>query len=74
MKPELYVFNTPSAFGETVADRVSFIVSGVEKSGIVAKVLNRHGDDLLLPASRVSLVDGLLEWYVDIPAASLIRD
>ncbi len=51
--------------------RLSFLDSGVEKSGIVAKVLGYHGDDLLLPASRVSLVDGLLEWYVDIPAASL---
>ncbi len=56
------------------AARVSFLISGVEKSGIVAKVLSRHGDDLLLPASRVSLVDGLLEWYLDRHAASLIRE
>ena len=56
------------------AARVCFLVPGVEKSGIVAKVLGHHGDDLLLPASRVNLVDGLLEWYLDIPSASLIRD
>lgn len=56
------------------AARVSFLVSGVEKSGIVAKILSHHGDALILPASRVNLVDGLLEWYVDIPAASLITD
>ena len=56
------------------AARVCFLVSGIEKSGIVAKILSYHGNDLLLPASRVNLVDGLLEWYVDIPAASLITD
>ncbi len=56
------------------AARVSFLVSGIEKSGIVAKVLRHHGDDLLLPASRVSLMDGLLEWYLDRHAAALIKE
>ncbi len=56
------------------AARASFLVSGIEKSGIVAKVLNPQGPELLLPASRVTLVDGLLEWYLDRHAASLIKE
>lgn len=51
---------------------VSFLVSGTEKSGIVAKILDPQGLELLFPASRVNPIDGLLAWYLDRHAASHI--
>jgi 6-phosphogluconolactonase len=56
------------------AARVSFLVSGIEKSGIVARILGDQGKGPLLPASKVSPQDGLFEWYLDRQAASMIRE
>ncbi len=54
------------------ARRVWFLVTGEEKAGVVASVLNGGGEGL--PASRVDPTEGELLWLLDPAAASELDD
>jgi 6-phosphogluconolactonase len=54
------------------ARRVTFIVTGESKAGVVAGILKRAGQSRLLPAARVQPEQGHVEWYLDSMAAALI--
>jgi len=53
------------------ARRVTFLVIGEAKAEIISKIHLSHGTDHL-PAARVRNGTGLVEWYLDAPAASLL--
>jgi len=52
------------------ARRVSFLVSGEGKSGIVASIVQKTGDYLQFPAAHVLPQKGILEWFLDREAGS----
>jgi len=56
------------------AKRISFLVSGESKAPIVAGILQDKEGSKLLPAAHVQPEDGILEWYMDRPAAALIQN
>lgn len=49
--------------------RVSFLVAGEGKEAVLREILENPGRELPYPASIVSPLDGVLEWYVDRLAA-----
>lgn len=51
------------------AKRVSFLVTGKRKSAMVRQVLCRSPESINVPAALVQPWDGILEWYLDEPAA-----
>jgi 6-phosphogluconolactonase len=56
------------------AKRVSFLVTGRSKAKIVASILNAAPKSKSYPAAQVRPADGMLDWYLDRPAASLFFD
>jgi 6-phosphogluconolactonase len=52
------------------AQRVSFVVVGSKKAGMVASVLSGESETQKLPAARIQPFDGEIEWYLDADAAS----
>jgi len=49
---------------------VAFIVTGVEKSGIVAAILEDHDEADDYPAAYIYPENGILKWYLDEDAAT----
>ena len=55
------------------AKRVAFLVTGENKASIVAKILTGAQKNKSIPADCVQPVHGILEWYLDKAAATIIR-
>lgn len=55
------------------AARVTFLVSGKEKAGIVHEILTEQENALIYPAAHIKPTDGILEWYLDTPAAMKLK-
>jgi 6-phosphogluconolactonase len=55
------------------AKRVSFLVTGENKATMVAKILTSSELDKSLPATLLRPTNGILEWYLDQAAGTLIR-
>ena len=56
------------------AASVFFLVTGKNKAGIVNNILGEHKNKKQFPASFVKPTDGILLWYIDEEAGSLIGD
>jgi 6-phosphogluconolactonase len=54
------------------ARRITFLVTGESKAGIVAGILKRTTTCRLLPAAQVRPEQGNVEWYLDSMAAAMI--
>jgi 6-phosphogluconolactonase len=54
------------------ARRITFLVTGESKAGIVADILKRPEKSQLLPAAKVQPGHGHVEWYLDSMAAAMI--
>ena len=54
------------------AKRVSFIASGKEKSKIIKEIFQKAGRFMEYPAFYVKPTSGMLEWYLDQNATSLL--
>jgi 6-phosphogluconolactonase len=54
------------------ARRVSFLVVGVNKASVVAKILIGTGESKSLPATFVRPVNGILEWYLEKAAGTML--
>jgi 6-phosphogluconolactonase len=54
------------------AARVAFLVTGLEKAGVVKEVVTRTGNFADYPAALVDPHHGELEWYLDEAAASAL--
>ncbi len=54
------------------ARRITFLVTGESKAGIVANIFKRTTASRILPAARVRPVLGYVEWYLDSLAAAKI--
>lgn len=52
------------------ASIVAFIVTGLEKSGVVAAILDDHEEADEYPAAYIYPEDGILKWYLDEDAAT----
>jgi 6-phosphogluconolactonase len=52
------------------AKKVTFLVTGKEKSEIVHKILRNKNNSLAFPAAQVNPQFGILQWYLDEAAAS----
>ena len=55
------------------AHRVSFLVTGAGKAGMVNTVLNDNVSNHRFPAYHIKPAEGLLEWYLDEAAAAAMR-
>jgi len=55
------------------ACRVVFLVTGKKKAEIVEKIVRGKENFKNFPASHIVPVDGVLSWYIDIEAATLIE-
>jgi 6-phosphogluconolactonase len=60
--------------GRTInnADKVTFLVTGIKKSPIVEKILNKDTSSQNYPASLIIPAFGELVWFLDKEAASLL--
>jgi 6-phosphogluconolactonase len=60
--------------GRTInnADKVTFLVTGKKKSGIVEKILNKDFSSQNFPASLIVPAYGEIIWFLDKEAASLL--
>ncbi|MDX9801926.1 MAG: 6-phosphogluconolactonase, partial [Spirochaetia bacterium] len=47
------------------AERIIFLVTGVDKREIVRKICKHENEDPNLPASMVRTQNGTIEWYLD---------
>jgi 6-phosphogluconolactonase len=47
------------------ARRITFLVTGESKAGIISGILKRSMASQLLPAAKVQPEQGYLEWYLD---------
>ncbi len=54
------------------ARRVSFLLSGGEKSKVLREIFKKEGSYMAYPAFYVNPVSGILEWYLDQDAAKLL--
>lgn len=54
------------------ARRISFMITGRNKAGIVKEIIFQEGRSREYPAASVNPVSGRLEWYMDREAASLL--
>ncbi|MBN2425010.1 MAG: 6-phosphogluconolactonase [Calditrichaceae bacterium] len=54
------------------ARHISFMVSGTEKAKIADRVIKYNHQNPDLPAARVKPMEGIIEWYLDARAASLL--
>lgn len=54
------------------ADNVFFLAAGLNKAGMVKKILKGNESETKYPASYVNPVEGKLIWYLDSDAASLL--
>jgi 6-phosphogluconolactonase len=54
------------------ARRITFLVTGESKAGMITRILKPAGADQLLPAAQVHPEQGIVEWYLDSMAAALI--
>ena len=54
------------------ARRVTFLVTGKKKAQRLKEVLRPEPGSPQLPAQAIKPIDGLVEWYVDVNAASLL--
>lgn len=55
------------------ARNVVFLVAGEEKADVVRNLLGRQGEEGEMPARMVRLKEGILQWYLDEPAAQALR-
>lgn len=55
------------------ADSIFFLASGLEKAQTLQKVLEAGEESNSLPAKRIQQVRGNLKWYIDRPAASMLK-
>jgi 6-phosphogluconolactonase len=55
------------------AKRIAFLVIGENKASVVAKILTDAEESKSMPAAFVGPVHGILEWYLDQAAATIIR-
>ncbi|GAB4378653.1 MAG: 6-phosphogluconolactonase [Calditrichia bacterium] len=56
------------------ARRITFLVTGANKSEMVYRILTENSISEKYPASLVQPVDGELHWYLDDAAASLLKN
>jgi len=54
------------------SDRITFLVTGKNKAGIVENIINKRPDALNFPAYFIVPVYGKLTWFVDKEAAALL--
>ena len=54
------------------ARRVSFLLSGEEKAGVVREIFKKEGNYMSYPAFYVNPNSGYLEWFLDQDAANLL--
>lgn len=54
------------------AKRVTFLVTGVDKAGVVKEIIRKKGRFREYPAALVHPGSGRLEWYMDQDAASML--
>ncbi len=71
-RPAQRVTLTPTVFN--TAKHVIFLVSGVSKSAVLARVLNGDYNPMKLPAQRIRPTEGILTWFVDQAAASKLDE
>jgi 6-phosphogluconolactonase len=55
------------------AKRIAFLVTGENKASVVAKILTGAEESKSMPAALVRPVNGILEWYLDQAAVTIIR-
>jgi 6-phosphogluconolactonase len=53
------------------ARRITFLVTGESKAGMVARILKPAAVDQILPAAQVHPEQGVVEWYLDSLAAAM---
>jgi len=53
------------------ARRITFLVTGESKAGLVADIINQTKTGQLLPAAKVRSERGIVEWYLDSMAATI---
>lgn len=72
-RPSGRVTLTPLALN--AARDLFFLVTGADKAAAVAATLNpAAGDPQKWPAQRIDLPDGTIRWFLDEPAADLLRN
>jgi 6-phosphogluconolactonase len=54
------------------ADRVSILVTGKEKAKVLSQIIKKEDVSKNYPASNINPTKGILEWFVDKEAASLL--
>jgi len=54
------------------SSRVVFLVTGKKKAEVVENIINNRAEALKFPAHYIVAPDGMLTWYVDKEAASLL--
>ena len=55
------------------ASRVCFLVTGRNKAERLSEIWNNPKESKLLPATHILPINGHLEWYIDEPAAQLLK-
>jgi len=55
------------------ARRISFLITGIDKSKVSSEIYHRKTNSEQYPAARVQPIHGSLEWYIDKAAASDIN-
>lgn len=55
------------------ADRITFLVTGKKKAGIIGKIINKRSSGQNIPAARIVPVHGVLKWLMDEEAAVFLR-
>jgi len=60
--------------GSTInnAHRISFIVTGLNKSTVLKKIIEKNPDAEKYPASHVNPIHGHLQWYIDKKAGNIL--
>jgi 6-phosphogluconolactonase len=55
------------------ARRISFLVTGANKSTIIRQIIREAPEAKLYPAFHIRPVNGDMDWYMDAPAANLLN-
>jgi 6-phosphogluconolactonase len=54
------------------AERITFLVSGHNKAGIIAEILNNNNSKMIYPAAMVESNKKPVEWYLDKEAVAML--
>ena len=54
------------------AKRITYLVTGASKAGILKEIQTTPAENLPYPAARIKAKNGVTEWYLDKEAASLL--